>query len=283
MPKISLTTSPTKPAVCDFPNAKDYEERTLKWCICWSREHPEGLENLRPGKEMNGPLRRPDLLYAKRKYKSLGGNNWPQALPACATNNLKRPAASSNNTFANSSNRFPVAAVIQRQTMADLQNHQFMPYQPNDDYSSESNSDPISLYSPPPRNTRRRDNIENEIYSMQGGRDDESNKGKEKEVNDADEEEEVVTQLRRLERTTIKDANEDNVNVSPVAAVMSSSPTAPLSSPQMVWTCSVDDFTPGAVGPAQINTLIDHSSSLVLIDELLVTCLLLKQTNYEHQ
>ncbi|KAF8872063.1 hypothetical protein CPB85DRAFT_1260938 [Mucidula mucida] len=143
--------------VCDFPNAEDYEERTLEWCICWSREHPEGLENLRPGKEMNGPLRRPDLVYAKRKYESLGGNNWPQTLPARTTNNLKRPAASSNNTFANSSNRFPVAAVIQRQTMADLQNREFMPYQPDDDYLSESNSDPISPYSPPPHNTCRRE------------------------------------------------------------------------------------------------------------------------------
>ncbi len=100
--------------VCEFPEAENYEEHTLDWCIRWSLDHPNGYENLRAGKEMDGPLRRPDLTYAKRKYESLGGNNWPQAQPSRANNSLKRPASSSNNAFANNSNRFPVAAVLQR-------------------------------------------------------------------------------------------------------------------------------------------------------------------------
>ncbi len=52
--------------------------------------------------------------------------------------------------------------------MADIQSAQFMPYQPNNDYSSESNSDPASPYSPPPRNTRRREYISPVIHRERG-------------------------------------------------------------------------------------------------------------------
>ncbi|KAF8873277.1 hypothetical protein CPB85DRAFT_1260594 [Mucidula mucida] len=86
-----------------------------------SQDKPRVYENLCAGKEMDGPLRRPNLTYAKHKYKLLGGNDWPQTQPFCTNNNLKRPASLSNNAFTNSSNRFPIAAVLQRQTMADIQ------------------------------------------------------------------------------------------------------------------------------------------------------------------